>query len=358
MKLGARILKTGLAIVLALFVAELLQLPSPVFAAISAIFAVQPSIYRSYLTIIEQIQGNVIGAIIAIVSVLLFGNHFLIVGLAAIILIMIHLKLNIEKTISLSLVTLIVIMETPNEEFITFAIIRFSTIMLGIISAFLINLILVPPKYETKLYTAISDITNAILKWIRLKTHQAADHLLLKQDIDKLREQLVQTEQIYLLYKEERTFSKKHTQEKLRKLVIYRQMITASKKALDLLKKMSSFENQFSSFPKPFLYRIHSISERLISSHEQLILRYIGKAVQIHEEEMDSYEDVQHELLNMYREYQQLEEMDDTYCGMLKLVASLMDYKDQLEHLEILVNSFRSYHREDKIDIKSDSLQI
>ncbi|CAM5648020.1 Aromatic acid exporter family protein OS=Lysinibacillus sphaericus OX=1421 GN=LYSIN_04008 PE=3 SV=1 [Lysinibacillus sphaericus] len=37
MKLGARVFKTGVAIVFALFVAELLQLPSPVFAGIAAI---------------------------------------------------------------------------------------------------------------------------------------------------------------------------------------------------------------------------------------------------------------------------------------------------------------------------------
>ena len=44
MKLGARVLKTGVAIVFALSLAELLNLPSPVFAGIAAIFAIQPSI--------------------------------------------------------------------------------------------------------------------------------------------------------------------------------------------------------------------------------------------------------------------------------------------------------------------------
>ena len=66
MKLGARIFKTGVAIVFALFIAELLQLPNPVFAGIAAIFAIQPSIYRSYLTVVEQIQSNLIGAMIAV----------------------------------------------------------------------------------------------------------------------------------------------------------------------------------------------------------------------------------------------------------------------------------------------------
>ena len=85
MKLGARILKTGIAIVLSLLIAQSLELPSPVFAGIAAIFAVQPTIYRSYLSIIEQIQGNTIGALLAAISVLLFGNNVFIIGLAAII---------------------------------------------------------------------------------------------------------------------------------------------------------------------------------------------------------------------------------------------------------------------------------
>ena len=85
MKLGARIFKTGVAIVFSLFIAELLQLPSPVFAGIAAIFAIQPSIYRSYKTAMEQVQGNLIGAIIAVIFSLAFGNDYIIVGFAAII---------------------------------------------------------------------------------------------------------------------------------------------------------------------------------------------------------------------------------------------------------------------------------
>lgn len=62
MKLGARILKTGIAIVLALYLATWLGLPTPVFAGIAAVFAIQPSIYRSFLTIVDQVQANIIGA--------------------------------------------------------------------------------------------------------------------------------------------------------------------------------------------------------------------------------------------------------------------------------------------------------
>ena len=122
MKLGARIFKTGIAIVFALFLAEILQMPHPLFAGIAAIFAIQPSIYRSYLTIIEQIQGNVIGAVVAVLFVLLFGNQLVFIGLAAVIIILIMIKLGLEKSISMALVVMIAIMEIKGDEFLSFAL--------------------------------------------------------------------------------------------------------------------------------------------------------------------------------------------------------------------------------------------
>ncbi len=149
MKLGARIFKTGIAIVVALFLAEMLSLPNPVFAGIAAVFAIQPSIYRSYLTVIEQIQGNLIGAITAVIFVLIFGHQIVIVGFAAVVIILVMLKLGLEKSLSLALVTMIAIMEIKGEAFLSFASLRFVTMVIGVLSAFAVNLLFMPPKYET-----------------------------------------------------------------------------------------------------------------------------------------------------------------------------------------------------------------
>ena len=68
MKFGARIFKTGIAIVLAIFLAHLL--PGSVMltsiAGVTAMVAMQPSVYRSFKTVVEQFQGNIIGAVTAI----------------------------------------------------------------------------------------------------------------------------------------------------------------------------------------------------------------------------------------------------------------------------------------------------
>ncbi len=160
MRLGARVFKTGIAITFALVLAKLLQLPSPVFAGISAVFAMQPTIYRSYLSLIEQVQANVIGAVFAIVFTLVFGHDPFIIGLTAILVIALFLRLRLESSISVALVTVIAIMEYTEEHFIEFALIRFSTIMLGVFAAFIVNLVFLPPKYEKKLYTKLWNIPN------------------------------------------------------------------------------------------------------------------------------------------------------------------------------------------------------
>ena len=62
MKLGARTLKTGLAVAIALYVSKWVGIPSVTFAAISAIFAMQPSVKRSLNTLRDQTIGNILGA--------------------------------------------------------------------------------------------------------------------------------------------------------------------------------------------------------------------------------------------------------------------------------------------------------
>src|SRR5690606_27204841 len=120
------------------------------FAGIAAVFAIQPSIYRSYLTVIEQVQANVIGAFFAVLFGMYFGNNAFIIGLTVVLVIAINLRFKMEKTISVAIVTVIAIMESPSEQFIEFASLRFLAILLGILSAFLVNLIFLPPKYEKK----------------------------------------------------------------------------------------------------------------------------------------------------------------------------------------------------------------
>lgn len=357
MKLGARIFKTGIAIVLSLYLAQLLHSPSPVLAGIAAIFAIQPTIYRSYLTIVEQVQGNLIGAILAVVFVLLIGNHTIVIGLAAIIVIIIIRKLKIENTIGLSLVTLVSIMETPGTDFIPFAGIRFSTIMIGVFSAFIVNLVFLPPKYENKLYFKITGTTEEVIRWIRLSTRHDFDYNLLKVDIEKIKENLLKMEQFYLMYKEERSYFKKNSLEKSRKLVVFRQMTSTAKRALDTLKKLHRFENEMLHLSNSFQQSIQEQLDRVIYHHEQLMLRFIGKVPTPLESEANTCINKK-ELFELFLAHQKLyNHQDDPHLyHTMQIISSIIDYGEQVEHLDTLITSFHAFHQ-NEVSIEQNEME-
>lgn len=357
MKLGARIIKTGIAIVLSLLIASLLHLPTPLFAGIAAIFALQPTIYRSYIEILQQIQGNTIGAITAILFVLTFGNHVFIIGLAAIIVITINLKLKLGDSLSLSLVTMIAIMESPGDEFIEFAILRFLTIMLGVFVASFVNLIFLPPKYEKKLYYQISDITVEITKWIRLSTRHAPEHNLLRNDIEKLKDEIIKVDQLYLMFKEERNYFRRTSIVKSRKLVIYRQMISTAKRAMEILRELHRFENDLSHLPEEFHLEIQQHLDSSIDRHEQIMLKLIGKVRhQTINEDEKSYFD-RKGLINLFLEQQKRlsEENELIYFHIMQILSSIIKYDEYLDHLDTLIISFKSFHKkENEVEIEDE----
>ncbi|MBA2876532.1 FUSC family protein [Thermaerobacillus caldiproteolyticus] len=349
MKLGARILKTGIAVTLALFLATLLKLPSPVFAGISAVFAMQPTIYRSYLSLIEQVQANVIGAIFAIVGVLLFGHDPFIIGLTAMLVIALCLKMRLESTISIALVTVIAIMEYTEDQFIDFAIIRFSTIMLGVLAAFFVNLIFLPPKYEKKLYYQIAENTENILKWIRVNTRHASEHHILKNDIEKMKENMTKLEHLYLMYKEERNYFQKNRFQKSRKLVLYRQMIIVTNRALNTLKILHRLENELYHMPAEFQQTIRSQLDCLLYYHEQMLLKFIGKIkCQSDSEIVNEACNEKKRLIEAFYKYSQ----QGNEYHLFSLVGAIIDYGEQLDHLDKLIESFQHYHKDDSLPTK------
>ncbi|EQB95375.1 aromatic acid exporter family protein [Geobacillus thermoleovorans] len=348
MKLGARIFKTGIAVALALFLAALFQFPSPSFAGISAVFAMQPTIYRSYLSLIEQVQANVIGALFAIAAVFILGRDPLVVGLTLMIVIALCLKMRLESsTISVALVTVIAIMEYTDRQFIQFAAIRFLTMMLGIFAAFVVNLIFLPPKYEKKVYEKISEETEAILKWIRLHKQQAADHHHLKEEIEARHEEMTKLEHLYFMYKEERTYFRRQRFQKSRKLVLYRQMIAAADRALSVLKWLHRLENEFSRLPAELRQAVCLHLGCLLDYHEQLLLKFIHKAKPLPHSRRA--EEIHHQRERLTSAFYADGQPPGDY-RLFSLIGAIMDYGDRLEHLDKLIDSFHHYHYDDTLE--------
>ncbi|RUL51569.1 MULTISPECIES: aromatic acid exporter family protein [Lysinibacillus] len=353
MQLGARVLKTGVAIVFALFLAELLALPSPVFAGIAAIFAIQPSIYRSYLSIVEQIQGNFIGATVAVIFGLLFGHHIVAIGIAAIIVIGLMRKFKLDSSMSLALVTVVAIMVYEGNDFLEFGVVRFVTVMVGVFAAFVVNLVFIPPKYEIKLFKMIDSLQDDIIRWTRLAARQASEHTSTKIALSKFQSRLTEVGNLYDFYKEERHYTKKKRYIQARKLVIYRQMITTTKKSLELLHRLHKHENEIANLPAHFRSMVQERLDFLLTFHEQLLLKFTGKLKPEHSkwvmEEENKHADVMDQLIQQIA-YEQDREGEEEFSSyhLFYIFSRLLDYEENLEHLDTLIVSYRSYHGNEK----------
>lgn len=350
MKLGARIFKTGIAIIVALFIAHQINAPGAIVAGISALFAMQPNVYRSFKTIIEQFQGNLIGAFLAVAMATLFGFHIVIIGITSIILISILQRLNLSHVTGLAVVTQLIIMDHQDGDFIQSAILRFTFVMIGVISAFVVNTLFLPPKFESKIYYQCLNISSDIFKWIRLEINGSTEFHAVKRDIDNIRNRIEKLEEQYNLYKEERAYTKKGSIRNLRKKIIFKETVLATRRAHDVLRKMHRYENDVINLPEELKVQIKFELDELMTLHEELLMR-ISKKVPATKHDCQTVitEPYKLNIMDAFIEEINANPSDDySKEHIFVIIGTLFDYRDKLEHLDSITHSFYKYHKEDK----------
>ncbi|QQK79466.1 aromatic acid exporter family protein [Salicibibacter cibi] len=351
MRFGARIFKTGLAVIIALYAAHLLGLEPAFFAGLTAGLTIQPSIYRTYQRILHQVQANLIGAALAVIFGLAFGQEPFVIGVVVMISIAIILKLGLDSsTIPVTIVTIVIIMgNSPDDGYAMFALARFSLIMLGVFSAFLVNLFFLPPKYENKLYDEIFATTENAARWIRLITRQDTNVQARREDLEESREKLVELDQLYLFYKEERNYFRKTKFAKARKVVLFREMLTATRELVHVLGSLDERENDFYHLPEHMKRLVQQQMDHLTNYHGRILARYSGKVTTqmtdfMSEEADEGNESLTESFMNSY-DYKELSR--EEWLNLLPLIAYIIEYNSQLDHLDRLVESYFTYHQED-----------
>ncbi|UOQ48822.1 aromatic acid exporter family protein [Gracilibacillus caseinilyticus] len=344
MKLGARMLKTGFSITVALYIAQMLGLAAATYAGIAAAFAVQPNIHRSFQTMLEQIYANLFGVTFGVLVVYGFGNDPIVIGLTIIIVIglCMYFKLT-ENTITLAILAVLAVMETTEMMLFTFAGFRFSALLIGILSASLINMLFLPPKYELRLFKSIDRVTSDILQWLRISTRHLSDDPALRTEIDRIQAEVRIIDNTYLLFSEERIYRKKLRLPKMRKLIIFRQMINTSKRSLATLEAFHQYDDKVENIPKEFQDVLVDELDKIIYSHERLLLSAMGK---IKKDPTRSIEDITdpdishlvQTLINVY------EKDDKDRLALLPLAARLMEYHKETLHLQRILNSYQKFH--------------
>ncbi|WP_157279959.1 FUSC family protein [Paenibacillus swuensis] len=338
MTLGARVFKTGVAVALALYASTLLGLNPPIIAAVAALFAMQPSIYRSWRYFLEQLQTNTIGATLALIAGYFFQNNPIAIGATCILVIVVCRQLKMEDSIGLTLVTVIAVMEAPGHW--TFALNRFTLTIIGIVSSFLINILFLPPKPQGQFFATVQQVFIDLSLLLRTLISNEIKESVFQEEKDKLEGAIRSLDGKYKLFEEEEKKLKQRKYSDVRLLVVYKQMLNTLHKGYEILEAAEQHYFQASREIETDA-DFDQILEKVNKYHEHVLLKFDGKIKPDHADQytMDAdNEDFLRKIMDAYA---------DRKDGRLRLAivaSAIYDYGFQVSRLEKLVD----HHVRDK----------
>lgn len=259
---GARVIKTGIAVIFAIYLSQWFNIAQGTgFVVASSVLAIQPSVYRSWRQLLDNTVANIIGATIAIGGVYLLGNHPIVIGLLIVLTIALNLRLKLESSLDLSVfVVIALVFYSTQGNYLVYAVHRFIFIMIGIAFATLINIFLFPPRVESRLFREIRAVRDELSLHLRLgATKEIYQSKNAQVEIEK---KLRKLDQMFELLTEERTFGRKKYSS-LRRQATYRKLLQIFWVEFKLLSQINQFPEKNDLFAA-HIANITSLHEKAI----------------------------------------------------------------------------------------------
>ncbi|MGG3450617.1 FUSC family protein [Domibacillus aminovorans] len=337
MTLGPRVLKTGIAVTLALYICFILNLEPAVFAGVAAIFTVQPSIYRTWRQMFDQIITNTLGAAVALFSIYFLGDNPIIIGFVIVLVISLSLKLKMESTIPLTLVTVLAIMSAPGNEELFFTMNRFFIIMVGIGSALLVNLFILPPKYKVNYLEKAQSIFQNMSLLLRTAISNEMTETSFQEHSKKLQTDVRKLEEQFKIFDEERAKMAKLKPVDVREIVVFKQMLKTLQQGEEVLENIE--EHYFQSKAtdeEDHLFDAHL--EQLTRYHEYLFLKYEGK-IKEQEDRIDQGISGQSGIF-FEQALERYIQNKDQKLRLFIIASSIVEYTFHLQRLDQLIDQY------------------
>lgn len=231
MNIGARTLKTGLAVAISVYLCIILNIEPPLFAATSAVVCMQQSLGRGLRNSLEQIIVNLAAIAVGMILGLTIPIIFLSMAIATIIVILFCTQVfQAKNQIVLAIISAIFVLASPQEQFIEHALMRSAAILIGIIIANVINFAVAPPHYRDILTKktielntmAVHGFTDSVNRYLNLNVPTAEDN---EKQNNEFYELYKETEKFLLLYRDEGELSlpllRKSSDDKATELHLY-----------------------------------------------------------------------------------------------------------------------------------------
>lgn len=154
---GIRIVKTGIAIFLTAIICEWFHWP-PVFAVITAIVTIEPTVSDSIKKGIVRFPASAIGSAYAVFFIALFGNSPITYTLAAVFTILTCYKLKLHAGLLVATLTAVAMVEVIHSNYLISFFIRLGTTTTGLLVSTAVNMIVFRPDYRKDILDSIQKI--------------------------------------------------------------------------------------------------------------------------------------------------------------------------------------------------------
>lgn len=156
---GGRILKTGVAVFLTAIICEALNWP-PVFAVITAIVTIEPTVSDSIKKGVIRFPASAIGSFYAVLFISLFGNSPITYTLAAVFTITTCAKLKLDAGLLVATLTSVAMVEVVHDNFLISFLIRLGTTTIGLGVSTIVNMFILPPDYQNDARSKVQQLAK------------------------------------------------------------------------------------------------------------------------------------------------------------------------------------------------------
>lgn len=156
---GSRIVKTGIAIFLTAIICQWLNWP-PVFAVITAIVSIEPTVNDSIKKGLVRFPASAIGSAFAVLFITLFGNAPITYTLAAVATITVCYKLKLHAGLLVATLTSVAMVEVIHDHVLVSFFIRLGTTTVGLLVSTAVNMLIFPPNYRTDILKSVQSISE------------------------------------------------------------------------------------------------------------------------------------------------------------------------------------------------------
>ncbi|WP_430791130.1 aromatic acid exporter family protein [Virgibacillus flavescens] len=156
---GNRIIKTGVAVFLTAWICELFNWP-PVFAVITAIVTIEPTVNDSIKKGIIRFPASAIGSAFAVLFISLFGDSPVTYAFAAVLTIATCFKLKLHEGLLVATLTSVAMVEVIHSNYLISFFIRLGTTTTGLLISTAVNMFVFPPHYSREVVENIKNTSR------------------------------------------------------------------------------------------------------------------------------------------------------------------------------------------------------